>query len=765
MQNLEEILQQKFGLENFREWQKEIIESILQKKDTLVFMPTGGWKSLTYQFPWVVLDGLVLVISPLISLMKDQVDKLNFLWLKAKLINSTIDNYEKQLILNEISKDDWSIKFLYIAPERLNSEDFLRVIKKVKIALMAIDEAHCISQWWHDFRPSYMKIRWFLEDLKSEKYFPIIALTATATKKVREDIVERLWLQEPNIFTTWFERKNILIIVREISKKEEKLEKLLEILEKTPWNGIIYCASVKSAKEVFEFLQTKNVKSGIYTGEMNSEIREKVQNNFMESNYKVIVATNAFWMWIDKKDIRFVVHFNLPWSIENYYQEVGRAWRDWKNSFWVVLASFSDTKIQEFFIENSYPSREEIMEFYNYLYKDFEIWFWKSENILKTYLIMASESWIKNDLRVWAILRVLEKYGIIKRWVENFWNLENFRWKWITLIKNKEKIPKIDWEHQELLKEEAYFKLEQIKKLLFYPHCRKKFILEYFADKEDLEKLWENCGTCDFCIERKKMWENKEIDLVKTSVFSLILETVKKFDERFWVVRFVNYFLWNLSGNEKTSFYEIWKWKIDYFWELHNYSSNFVKTIIESLIFCDFLYKTDWEYPTLWITEKWRISIVRNYLLTNENQDLQYFIRKKIWNKNIFKNEKKSVWEKKEKIDTYLETLKIFEELKSKNFDFKKIPEEIWKIRELTKNTIDWHISKLYEIWQISLIDILKIFDLEKLKIIKNVILNELDNDNSKLKIIKEKLEKLWKNDINYWDIKIAISMMEKKDL
>ena len=204
MQDLENILQQKFRLPSFREGQKEIIKSVLDIKDTLVFMPTWGWKSLTYQFPWVILEWLVLVISPLISLMKDQVDKLNELSLKANFINSTIDNYDRQIILNDISKDDWSIKFLYIAPERLNSEDFLRVISRVKIALVAIDEAHCISQWWHDFRPSYMKIRGFLEELKKVKNFPIIALTATATKKVRADIIDRLGLQNPNIFTTWF---------------------------------------------------------------------------------------------------------------------------------------------------------------------------------------------------------------------------------------------------------------------------------------------------------------------------------------------------------------------------------------------------------------------------------------------------------------------------------------------------------------------------------------------------------------------------------
>lgn len=756
MQNLEQILEQKFWLQSFREWQREIIESVLDKQDTLVFMPTWWWKSLTYQFPWMILEWLVLVISPLISLMKDQVDKLNELWLKASLINSTVDNYEKQIILNDISRDDWSIKFLYIAPERLNSDDFLRVISSVKISLVAVDEAHCISQWWHDFRPSYMKVREFIEKLRNSKYsqniFPIIALTATATKKVRSDIVERLWLQNPKIFTTGFDRKNIALVVREISKKEDKQAKLLEILEKTPGTGIIYCASIKSCQEVFQFLLKKDISCAVYTWEMKAEDREVVQNNFMNSFYKVIIATNAFWMWIDKKDIRFVVHYNLPWSIENYYQEVGRAGRDWKNSFWVVLASFSDTKIQEFFIENSYPSRDEIKQFYEYLYKDFELWEWEKSHILKTYLIMASESWIKNDLKVWAILRVLEKYNIVKRWVSSFDMPSSFRWRWITLLLPKLKsnsIP-VDWDHQNLLKDEAYFKLEQIKKLLFYPGCRKKFILEYFWDETDLEKVWENCWTCDFCIERKNIWEQEKQDLVKISVFSLVLETVKNFDERFWVSMITKFLYW--SQDKKILEYSMDK--KDGFWALSDFSSEMIQIIIEALIFKEFLYKTEWMYPVLWITETWRIAIVRNYLLSDENNDLQYFIRKKIWTKKIFKKEEK---QKTEKIDTYLETLKIFE--KTKNL------KEIAKKRELAEITIENHILKLYELSKISLTDLLNYSSISNLKKIKNIIIWELDWDISALKPIKESLEKAWNREINYFEIKICISMLEKKDL
>ena len=466
---LQQILQQQFKLESFRDGQEEIIQSVIDWKDTLVFMPTGGWKSLTYQVPGIYNEWVTLVISPLISLMKDQVDKLNELWIRTELINSTIDRNDISIILNDLSNPSTDIKFLYIAPERLNSSEFLRVISRVKISLVAIDEAHCISAWWHDFRPSYMKIRWFLDNLKQNADFPIMALTATATKKVRADIVERLWTTDYNSFTAWFDRKNITVIVREISKKDEKMEKVSEILNKTPGSWIIYCASRKAVKEVYDTLIQNWVKAWIYTWAMTPDNREVEQNRFMTDEYKVIVATNAFGMWIDKKDIRFVIHYNLPGSIENYYQEVWRAWRDWEKSFWVVIASFGDTKIQEFFIENTYPTKEEILKVYDFIFKLDKEGHWKWQVILKTQNTIAKEAKIDSDMKVWSALKILEKYNIIRKWVSESEMEEGFRWRWLTTVQEKRKHSHllIDWKHQEALKEEAYFKLEQIKKITF----------------------------------------------------------------------------------------------------------------------------------------------------------------------------------------------------------------------------------------------------------------------------------------------------------
>ncbi len=751
--NLEKILQEKFGLENFREWQKEIIESILQWQDTLVFMPTGGGKSLTYQFPGIIRDGIVLVISPLISLMKDQVDKLNNLNIPTEQINSTIDYTAKQYILADITSKTPKTKFLYIAPERLMSQDFLEAISHTKIALIAIDEAHCISQWWHDFRPSYMKIRDFLTNLrnKNNQIFPIIALTATATKKVKKDIIERLGISHPKIFTTGFDRKNLILVVREISKKEEKNAKLLEILDKTPWNGIIYCSSVKSCKEVFEFLQEKNISSAMYTGEMTGNIRENVQNNFMNSEYKVIVATNAFGMGIDKKDIRFVIHYNLPWSIENYYQEVGRAGRDGKNSFGIVLASFSDTKIQEFFIENSYPSKEDILKFYDYLYNNFEYWQGSNEKILQTYYIMAAQSGIKNDMQVGAILRIFEKYNILKRWIDDE-NIENFHWRGVTLLINKmphSALP-IDWTHQNLLKTEAYFKLGQIKKLLFYPSCRKKFILEYFGDEEDITKIADNCWTCDFCIDKRKMENSEQKEIVKISVFALALETVLDLNERFGITMISKI----LHGNTDKKILENHLDEEENFGILSNYSIEMISAILETLLSQNFLYKTEGNYPILGVTSMGRNAIRNNNILEKENKELQFYLEKRIPQKKYF-SEKIQKPKKIPKIDTFTQTLDLWK--------IHKNIEKIAKIRELTKQTIEGHCIELYKNNLLSLQEILSLANFEHLKVIKNFL--EKNSEENKLSIIKAELENMWYEKITYFEIKIACTLIEKKAL
>lgn len=750
MPYLQKILQEKFGLENFREWQEEIIRNILDKKDSLVFMPTWGGKSLTYQLPWLLLSWVTIVISPLISLMKDQVDKLNELGIRAELINSTLSVREQNFILTEleqrVQEDENAIKFLYIAPERLNSNFFLQLIHNVEIGLVAIDEAHCISQWGHDFRPSYMKIKGFLEKLRKEKDFPVVALTATATEKVRKDIVERLWFKHYTIFTKGFDRKNIIILVREISKHEEKLAKTLEIVQKTVGSGIIYCASRKAVDEVYDFLVENNIAVWKYTGAMATNERDLMQNNFMDGDFKAIVATNAFGMGIDKKDIRFVIHYNLPGSIENYYQEVGRAGRDGKNSYGVVLASFWDVKIQEFFIENIYPEKSEVFDLYDYLYQDFKLWEWKGETIAKTYTQIAKESKIWNDMKIGTMIKLLEKYGIVERGLRGQIQ-EWFRGKGITLLQEKRKHSAIliDWKKQNLLQKESYFKLEQIKKLLFYPRCRKRFILEYFWDKEDLASLWKNCWTCDYCIEKEKRKDVKTEKLVNLSVFEIILDAVKKIDNTFGVQTIAK-FLW--GSQEKTIKERGLDTKEEY-GVLKNYSLDFIVVLIEALVEHEFLEKSSGMYPLLSITKKWDFALTREYLLKDEEKDLQLFLAmksrnfQKTWKKTSVAKEKTPNWE------TYQKTLSLWQSGK-----------DIWEIakqREMSSQTIEEHIVKLYEKWEITKESILEKVEKEHIVKVMEIIRNFFADNQEKLRPIKDKLEELWFSDISYFEIKLSL--------
>lgn len=749
---LNQILKESFWLETFREGQQEIIESVIEKNNTLVFMPTGGWKSLTYQLPWMYLEWLVLVISPLISLMKDQVDALIRLWISAELINSTISHSEQRTVMANLGLT----KFLYIAPERLNSQEFLNNIRQVKIAFVAIDEAHCISQWGHDFRPSYMKIKTFLDSLKREQDFPVMGLTATATKKVREDIVQRLWITKFNEFTKGFDRKNIIIIVREISKKEDKLNKVMEILEKTPGSWIIYCSSRKAVDEVYDMLGRNGVKVGKYTWALTPGVREVEQNKFMNDEYKVVVATNAFGMWIDKKDIRFVIHYNLPGSIENYYQEVGRWWRDWKISYWIVLASYWDTKIQEFFIENTYPTKPEILDFYDYVYKEFKIWGWNRATILKTYNVMAKESKIDNDMKVWSILKVLEKYNILKKWVNNEEVQDGFRWRWITLLtwKTSHDKLKVDWEHQKLLEEESYYKLDQIKRLLFYPTCRKRFILEYFWDEEDLKDMPDNCWKCDFCIDKKKFWEGKLENLVPLSAFEIVLELLEKYDKKFWTTVIANVLYWS---REK----KILSWNLDknkWYWALQDYSTDLIIWLIEALTRYWFIEKSSGQYPTIWLSETWSLALFSEAVLKQEENELQAFLAIKMRWSNFKKYKEKSPKKAKApKWSTVLETVRLFKEWFSIN--------EIAKKREVKPLTIENHLVSTYESWNLELQYVLKLVELSNIKKIKEVLKKYFEFWVDKLREVKDKLEGNWEKDITYLEIKLAILMVEKGDI
>lgn len=353
----------RFQLESFRPGQREVISAILSGQNCLCIMPTGGGKSLCYQLPSVAREGLTLVVSPLIALMKDQVDSLTELGIAATCINSMLSPAEAYQRMDDMAAGRFDLVF--IAPERLRSSLFLEKLRSAKVQLLAVDEAHCISEWGHDFRPDYAR----LGRLRTRLNHPqTIALTATATPDVQADIVAQLQLDEPRVFITGFSRPNLHFEVQQIFSEPDRERTLIEFLQQTPGAGIIYSATRKGCEELVPVL-TKHAgrRVELYHAGLEPDARRRVQDDFMSGKTPIIVATNAFGMGIDKADLRFVVHYNIPGTLEAYYQEAGRAGRDGQNSRCLLLYAQRDRRIQEYFIDSAYPDPEIVEQVYDYL--------------------------------------------------------------------------------------------------------------------------------------------------------------------------------------------------------------------------------------------------------------------------------------------------------------------------------------------------------------------------------------------------------------
>jgi ATP-dependent DNA helicase RecQ len=478
--DLSVLLRERFGFEAFRPAQKQVIDKIVTGQSVLAVMPTGSGKSLCYQLPALALPGLTLVVSPLIALMKDQVDQLTYLGLPATFINSSVSREQQNSRLEQVIAG--KIKLLYIAPERFQNDEFRAGLARTKVSLFAVDEAHCVSLWGHDFRPDYLRLRAAIRELQSP---PVLALTATATPVVRRDILIQLGIEHAPQIVSGFDRANLYLEVREVGTSAEKIRTIVELARWAPL-GIVYAGTRKNVEDIYGSLRRAGVESAAYHAGLLAADRKCVQERFMNASECVIVATNAFGMGIDRSQVRFVVHADIPDSVEAYYQEIGRAGRDGEPARCLLLFNYADKWIPEFFIDSSHPPAEILKYVFGKLCRSGQP-------------AIVGDAWRKlsatNDHRFHASIALLQRFGYLEK-------IQTQAGRGVRILKPADTMLRgINFAELETRRQFEYKKFAVMLNYAsrFRKHCYRSFILSYFGE-------WtrsRDCGNCSRCSPHK----------------------------------------------------------------------------------------------------------------------------------------------------------------------------------------------------------------------------------------------------------------------
>ena len=465
-----------FGLNEFRPGQEAVIGSIVDGHDTIAVMPTGAGKSLCYQLPALHLPGITVVVSPLIALMKDQTDKLQALGVRARQVNSAVDAAELKDALDAIDKGD--VEFVFATPERLEDPDFLKLLKQHHVDLFVVDEAHCLSEWGHDFRPAFLGLGTAIKEVGSP---PVLALTATATERVLGDIIKGLGLKDPETFNLGIYRPNLHYEVRHTANDAAKQQNLVRILREVEGTGIVYCATVKNCEAVTRVLEAEGISAAMYHGRMAATRRRETQDRFMAGELHAIVATNAFGMGIDKPDIRFVVHYDMPGSLESYYQESGRAGRDGEPASCILLYRVEDRRTHQYFMGGKYPNAEDILAV-----RDALVALRGAAEAVKLSDIQAHAiTTAKSKLR--SVLTVMKDGGMVRE-------LRGSRFRLTTAAGDTAELENVAAAYARR-KDADRSKLERMISYAQSAMCRWKLLLDYFDEPDTAER----CGECDNC--------------------------------------------------------------------------------------------------------------------------------------------------------------------------------------------------------------------------------------------------------------------------